>query len=254
MEQIFGIIISACFGAIFGSYATLFAYRLPRGESCFGRYFGRKSRCPSCDAIIKTRDLIPLLNWLITLGKCRNCHTKIPRIHLFVEFCSTLLFVLCYLKFGFSEAFMIHAMICVGLVVILACDITHKIFPQAMLIFILMFVLMNRVLRDHTTITMLYCGLAGIAASVMVYQIFYKRIPEFFSNENQAFDYVKLVLIASLYLHMSAFILYFFVVMLMLTILLMFKIPNKDRGFGFGYAFVLPLIWMIFQTQYNFYL
>jgi leader peptidase (prepilin peptidase)/N-methyltransferase len=77
MEQFFGIIISAAFGAIFGSYATLFAYRLPLNESCFGRYFGPKSRCPQCDTIIRTRELIPLVNWLFTLGRCKNCQTKI---------------------------------------------------------------------------------------------------------------------------------------------------------------------------------
>ena len=77
MEQFPELIIVIAFGCNFGSYATLFAYRLPRGESCFGRYFGQKSRCPNCNSIIKTRDLIPLINWIITFGKCRNCHVKI---------------------------------------------------------------------------------------------------------------------------------------------------------------------------------
>ena len=115
MEHLFGIIISAMFGAIFGSYATLFAYRLPLGESCFGRYFGPKSRCPECDTIIKTRDLIPLLNWLMTLGRCRNCQAKIPRTHLFIELSTTILFVLCYLKFSFGEEFIIYALLSAGL-------------------------------------------------------------------------------------------------------------------------------------------
>ena len=70
MDQInfiFELIIASAFGAIFGSYATLFAYRLPRGESCFGRYFGPKSRCGNCGSTIITRDLIPLLNWILLL-------------------------------------------------------------------------------------------------------------------------------------------------------------------------------------------
>ncbi|MBM3579804.1 MAG: prepilin peptidase, partial [Alphaproteobacteria bacterium] len=94
MTELFGIILAATFGAIFGSYATLFAYRLPRDESCFGRYFGQKSSCPSCGATIRTRDLIPLINWLVTLGRCSKCQHKIPRIHLFVELVTTALFVL----------------------------------------------------------------------------------------------------------------------------------------------------------------
>ena len=79
MENFFGIIFSGIFGAIFGSYATLFSYRLPLKESCFGRYFGPKSRCPNCGNVIKTKELIPVVNWFFTLGKCSKCKTKIPK-------------------------------------------------------------------------------------------------------------------------------------------------------------------------------
>jgi prepilin signal peptidase PulO-like enzyme (type II secretory pathway) len=248
MEQIFGLVLSAIFGAIFGSYATLFAYRLPRGESCFGRYFGKKSRCPNCESIIKTRDLIPLLNWFFTLGSCRVCKIKIPRIHFFVELSTTLLFVFCYLKFSFSEGFMIHAMICVGLVILMACDFTHKNFPQAMLIFILMFVVANRVLVDQTTIEMVYSAVVGVIFSVIFYQIFYKKTSGFFFNEKQVFDYTKFILIAALYLQISFFLFYFFTVMVILTAMLVMKIPSKKPAIGFGYALIIPFIGMMFLS------
>ena len=242
MATIFGIIISAIFGAIFGSYATLFAYRLPLGESCFGRYFGQKSRCPQCNSIIKTRDLIPLINWLMTLGRCRNCQVKIPRIHLFVEASCTLLFVICYLKFGFGEEFLLHAMICAGLVILLACDYTHKMFPQAVLNFILMFVIAYRVLLDQTTIDLVFSAAIGVIFAVIFYQIFYKKAEGFFSSQNQSFDYTKFILLASLYLDVTSFIFYFFVVMVILTTLLLLKITSQKNHMGFGYALVIPFI------------
>ena len=246
MEIISGAIVAAVFGAVFGSYATLFAYRLPRGESCFGRYFGKKSRCPNCESIIKTRDLIPLLNWLFTLGRCRSCKVKIPRIHFFVELSTTLLFIFCYLKFSFSESFMIHAMICVGLVVLLASDFTHKTLPQAMLIFILMFVIANRILIDQTTINMVYSAVVGVIFSVIFHQIFYKKAAGFFASESQSFDYTKFILLASLYLDITAFIYYFFMVMVILTILLMLKIPSQKQRGGFAYALIIPFIVLMF--------
>lgn len=246
MEQIFGLIISTIFGAIFGSYATLFAYRLPLGESCFGRYFGQKSHCPQCNVIIKTRDLIPLLNWLFTLGRCRSCQTKIPRTHLFIEFATTILFAICYLKFSFSEEFIIHAMICSGIVILLACDFTHKAFPNSILNFILIFCVANRVLVDQSIIEMIISSAIAVIFAIVFYQIFYKRAAGLFASQTQSFDYVKFILIAGVYFGVSSFIFYFSVVMMILVALLLLKIPSKKNHIGFGYAVIIPFLWLMF--------
>ena len=246
MEQILGIILAATFGAIFGSYATLFAYRLPLGESCFGRYFGPKSKCPKCNSIIKTRDLIPLINWLFTFGRCGKCQTKIPRTHFFVEISTTALFVLSYLHFSFSEEFLIYAMISVGLVILLATDFTHKVFPSAILNFILMIGLANRVLQDQNIIDVIFSAAIGVIFSVIFYQIFYKKTDEFLVSQNQSFDYVKFLLVASVCMNLNLFLFYFFTVMMILTMLLLFNIPSKKQRTNFGYAFIIPFAWLMF--------
>jgi prepilin signal peptidase PulO-like enzyme (type II secretory pathway) len=229
MEQIFGLILSMAFGAVFGSYATLFAYRLPRGESCFGRYFGQKSRCPNCNSII-------------TLGKCRKCSVKIPRIHLFVELSCTILFALCYLKFSFSEEFILYAMISVGLVILAACDFTHKVFPQPILIFILISIIANRAIEDQSIIGMVNSGVIGVICSTIFYKIFYKRTVGFFVNEKQSFDYAKFILVASLALDIPSLLLYFFSVMVIFTVLLLLKVPNKQPNLPLGYVLIIPFI------------
>lgn len=248
MEQIFGIIIAAFFGAIFGSYATLFAYRLPLGESCFGRYFGPKSRCPQCNSVIKTRDLIPLLNWIFTLGRCRKCQTKIPRTHLFIEITTTLLFVFSYIKFGFSEEFLIYSMISVGLVILLATDFTHSKFPMQILNFILMIGLVNRVLQDKNITDVIFSASIGAVFAVIFYNIFYKKTSGFFVDQIQSFDYTKFILIASVCLNLESFLFYFFVVMVILTMLLIFKIPTKRSRSNFGFALIIPFAWLLFYT------
>jgi prepilin signal peptidase PulO-like enzyme (type II secretory pathway) len=245
IEQILGLISSAVFGAIFGSYATLFAYRLPLNESCFGRYFGPKSRCPQCNTIIRTRELIPLVNWLFTLGRCRKCQTKIPRTHLFIECATTILFVLCYIKFSFSEEFFIYSMISVGLIILLATDFTHKSFPQPVLSFILMVGLANRILQDQNVIDVTFSASIGGVFSVIFYQIFYKKTDGIFSNQSQSFDYTKFILIASVCLHQSVFLFYFFTVMAILTMLLLFKVPSKRSRANFGYALIIPFLGLL---------
>lgn len=245
MEHFFGIIFAAALGAIFGSYATLFAYRLPLGESCFGRYFGPKSRCPKCDTIIRTRELIPLLNWFFTLGKCRSCKAKIPRTHLFIEVTTTLLFVLCYLKFSLSQEFLIYSMISVGCVILLATDFTHKTFPQPMLNFILMIGLANRVLQDQNVIDVTFSAAIGIVFTVIFYQVFYKKTEGLFANQGQSFDYTKFILIAAICLNLQLFLFYFFAVMLIFTILLLLDIPSKKSRSNFGYSLIVPFLWLM---------
>lgn len=246
MEQIFGIILAATFGAVFGSYATLFAYRLPLGESCFGRYFGPKSRCPQCQTIIKTRDLIPLINWLFTLGRCRKCKTKIPRTHFFIEVATTALFVLSYIKFSFSEEFLIYSMLSVGLIILLVTDFTHKIFPSAVLNFILLIALASRVLEDQNILDVIFSAAIGVIFSVIFYQIFYKKTDGLFANQNQSFDYIKFLLISSVFLNLNLFLFYFFAVMMIFTMLLFFNIPTKKSRTSFGYVLIIPFLYLMF--------
>lgn len=248
MEQIFGIILAATFGAIFGSYATLFAYRLPLGESCFGRYFGPKSRCPSCGTTIRTRELIPLINWLFTLGRCKTCQTKIPRTHLFIEATTTILFVLCYVKFSFSQEFIIYSMISVGLVILLATDFTHKVFSQPVLNFILMIGLANRVLQDGNIIDATFSAALGTVFAALFYQTFYKKTDGLFASQAQSFDYTKFILIAAVCLQQSVFLFYFFAVMMIFTMFLLFDIPSKKKRANFGYALIIPFFWLMLYS------
>ncbi len=247
MEEIFGLILSIIFGAIFGSYATLFAYRLPINESCFGRYFGPKSRCPECNTIIRTRELIPIINWLFTLGRCKNCQAKIPRTHLFIELATTLLFVICYLKFSFSEDFIIYALISVCLVILLATDYTHKTFPNQILYVILTIGLAKRVMVEQTIIDAIISGAIGIIFATIFYQIFYKKAHGVFASKNHCLDYTKFILIASAILDSTDFLFYFVTIMAIFTALLIFNVPTKKNHNNFGYCLIIPLLWLIFS-------
>jgi prepilin signal peptidase PulO-like enzyme (type II secretory pathway) len=245
MEQTIGIILSALFGAVFGSYATLFAHRLPINQSCFGRYFGNKSACPKCGSTIRTRELIPLLNWLFTLGKCSKCQTKIPRTHLFIELSCTLLFVLCYLKFSFSEQFILAALICVSCVILIVTDFTHKVFPFQMLNFLTIIVVANRILVDQTINDAVYSALVGVICAAIFYNIFYKKDPRLFATQEQSFDYTKFILIAAVCLSLVNFLLYFSVVMIIFTMMILFEVPSKTTRFSFGYSIIIPFLWLL---------
>lgn len=63
-------------GLVFGSFLTVVAHRVPRGESVVG---GR-SHCPRCGARIAAYDNVPVFSWLFLRGRSRCCGEPIsPR-------------------------------------------------------------------------------------------------------------------------------------------------------------------------------
>ena len=68
-------------GSALGSFTTMLAYRLPRGLSIVTP----RSHCPSCKTTLRVRDLVPVLSWISTGGKCRYCHAKIGARYVWIE-------------------------------------------------------------------------------------------------------------------------------------------------------------------------
>jgi len=69
-------------GLLFGSFASVIIYRLQRGEK--GIIFGR-SKCPQCKIALKPIDLIPLVSYVSTNGKCRYCKKSISKTYPLLE-------------------------------------------------------------------------------------------------------------------------------------------------------------------------
>jgi leader peptidase (prepilin peptidase) / N-methyltransferase len=63
-------------GLLAGSFTTVVAHRVPRGESIVGP----RSRCPACGVQIAAYDNIPVFSWLLLRGRARCCGVRIsPR-------------------------------------------------------------------------------------------------------------------------------------------------------------------------------
>jgi leader peptidase (prepilin peptidase)/N-methyltransferase len=63
-------------GLVAGSFVTVVAHRVPRGESIVGP----RSRCPACGAQIAAYDNVPVVSWLALRGRARCCGAPIsPR-------------------------------------------------------------------------------------------------------------------------------------------------------------------------------
>lgn len=77
------------FGLLIGSFLTVVAHRVPRGESVVG---GR-SHCPGCGAQIAAYDNIPVFSWLLLRGRARCCEAPISPRYPLTELGTGLLYV-----------------------------------------------------------------------------------------------------------------------------------------------------------------
>ena len=86
----FHILLIFLLGASIGSFINVLVYRLPLNQSFI---FGR-SKCPKCEYQLAWFDNIPILSWLLLLGKCRKCKDNISINYPIVELLTAFLFVL----------------------------------------------------------------------------------------------------------------------------------------------------------------
>lgn len=93
-----GSITAFVFGTCIGSFLNVVVYRIPAGLSLVHP----PSRCPSCMHQLGITENVPVFGWLWLKGKCRWCKTKISSRYPIIEAITGIIFVLVWLKFGYS--------------------------------------------------------------------------------------------------------------------------------------------------------
>jgi leader peptidase (prepilin peptidase)/N-methyltransferase len=82
-------------GGCVGSFLNVVIYRLPRDKSLVYP----PSSCPACGKHIRFYDNIPLVSWLLLLGKCRQCKARISPRYFVVELLTAVVFAGMYLVY-----------------------------------------------------------------------------------------------------------------------------------------------------------
>lgn len=124
-----GIAMAGLFGLLFGSFANVVIYRVPKRESIVRP----PSRCGSCGTLIKAYDNIPVLSWVLLRGRCRSCKARISPRYALVEALTGALFALAAARLepwdliAFLPLFLV-------LVVLTFIDIDHKLLPNRIVI------------------------------------------------------------------------------------------------------------------------
>jgi leader peptidase (prepilin peptidase)/N-methyltransferase len=117
-------------GAVFGSFYNVVICRVPEGKSIIVP----RSSCGSCGSVLKAKDLIPVLSYIMLRGKCRYCKSFISIQYTVVELLSAFLFVTLFIKFCLTIELLFSIYLMSVLLIVFFIDLKHKIIPNGLVI------------------------------------------------------------------------------------------------------------------------
>jgi leader peptidase (prepilin peptidase) / N-methyltransferase len=123
-------IISSLLGLSLGSFVNVCAYRLPRGLSVVGL----RSSCPHCKKELSWFELIPVLSFIVTLGKCKRCGERISIIYPIVEILAAIIVVAAFVQNGISLRTFELLVFSLLMLTIAIIDWKHLIIPNQLVI------------------------------------------------------------------------------------------------------------------------
>jgi len=118
-------------GLLVGSFVTVVAHRVPRGESIVGP----RSRCPACGAQIAAYDNVPVLSWTLLRGRARCCGARISARYPLTELSLGILYAATVLVLWEDPVEVALGLVFVtALVAITLTDLERRIIPNKILI------------------------------------------------------------------------------------------------------------------------
>lgn len=124
-------VLAFVWGLMAGSFLTVVAHRVPRGESVVGP----RSRCPACGTQIAAYDNVPVFSWLLLRGKARCCGVSIPVRYPATELATALLYAATVLVLWDDPGEIALGLVFVSaLVAITITDLERKIIPNKVLL------------------------------------------------------------------------------------------------------------------------
>ena len=115
-------------GLLVGSFVTVIAHRIPRGEG----FVAGRSHCPSCGAQVAAYDNVPVLSWLMLRGRCRSCGEHISARYPLAELAVAVLYAATVLILGTDDvADLVSGLVlCTVLVAITLTDLERRVIPN----------------------------------------------------------------------------------------------------------------------------
>jgi leader peptidase (prepilin peptidase) / N-methyltransferase len=203
------------FGLLLGSFLNVCVYRMPRDLSVVSP----RSFCPECGKPIAWYDNIPVLSYLLLLGRCRNCSQAIGWRYPVVEIVTAIVFALITLRYGWTGAGLKWLVFEALLVALFFTDLEERLLPDELTIggaiigFLFAFFVPVRgavvdlllPVQRVTTRSVLNSLMAGVIFSIPIWAFakLYEKIRRI-EGEAMGFGDIKLLAMLGIYLGFEA--------------------------------------------------
>ena len=111
-----------------GSAVTALAYRVPRGIS----WVHGRSACPSCATSLGVLDLIPVLSFMLSRGRCRHCGAPISPRYPLTELACAAWSLLLYRQVGLTFSLPLLALWGYLLIALFWIDLEFQLLPDVL--------------------------------------------------------------------------------------------------------------------------
>jgi leader peptidase (prepilin peptidase)/N-methyltransferase len=123
-----GQLFSFLLGLSLGSFLNVCIYRIPLKKSIVHP----RSSCPHCGEPIRFYDNIPLLSYIVLMGKCRQCDHRISLRYPIVELLTGILSLILFTIYGIGFQYLLSLLFAATLVTISFIDLDHRIIPDVL--------------------------------------------------------------------------------------------------------------------------
>ncbi len=156
-------------GLAIGSFVGVVIHRLPKSE----QFISGRSYCPSCKHVLRWYDLVPILSFLILLGRCRYCRNKISWSYPAIEICSGIIVAVSFLFLSpFGLAHWLFWVFILELFLILAfIDLRHFILVDSVMAVILAAFACYEILGEKVASSIFSFG--NLAGAVLLFLTFF---------------------------------------------------------------------------------
>lgn len=238
------LIIFFILGTVLGSFYNVVGYRLPKEESVIRP---KHSYCPKCHNRLKWYELIPIVSYVIQLGKCRNCHNKISFFYPMIELLTGILFAVSFYSFGYSYELIIALSLSSLFCIVIVSDVNYLIIPDEVTLISAILIIIAQFLIGG-----LMGGLKAIGSGILLFGVMYLIMlfgNFMFKKESLGGADIKLMFVAGIALGPILGLLVIFIAsVIALPVSLIVYIVDRENVIPFG-PFIVAAMLILFLLK-----
>lgn len=237
-----------------GSFLNTLIVRVPTEE----KILRPGPRCQDCDASLGARDLVPVVSWVASRGRCNHCDAPIPVGYPLVEVANVVLWALAAARFGPTWELPVYLVFFSVLLVLSVIDLELYLLPNritypAMLVSVVAIPVLSYALRHDPAhaIRSAFVGGLGYAGFLLFMTLFYELV---IRKEGMGMGDVKLAVVLGIWVGWINLYLVFYAVTIACVLgavigVVIMAVRRDNRAFPFGPWLALGAIVSILYSE-----